>query len=116
MAGLKVAISVLRRVMSDIYVFVDRDIPDDTLDSVSLEFVYRELVVLEATAQLNTRQLQATDIIRSSLSTLRSFSHLRNMSTNDWHTQVHPGLVGRPCFQIPQKQLSYLIESGSSVP
>ena len=122
MAGLNVAISVLRRVMSDLSVFVDgRDIPDDTLDSfiVSLEIVYRELVVLEATAQLNAGQLQATDTIRSSLSTLRCFSHLRSMPTNDWHTQVHPvstGLFGRPCFQISREQLSYLIESGFSVP
>ena len=97
--------------MSDLSVFVDgRDIPDDTLDSfiVSLEFVHREFV-FEATAQLNAGQFQATDIIRSSLSTLRSFSHLRSMPTNNWHTQVHPvstGLVGRPCFQISREQLS----------
>ena len=49
--------------MSDLSVFVDgRYIPDDTLDSyiVSLEFVYREFVMLEATAQLNAGQFQAT--------------------------------------------------------
>ena len=117
-----VAVSVLRRVVSDLSVFVDgRDIPDDTLDSfiVSLEFVYREMVVLEATSQLNAGQLQATDIIRKSLSTLRSLSDLRSMPANDWRTQVRPvstGLVGRPCFQIPREQLSYLIENGFSVP
>ena len=122
MASLNVAVSVLRRVISDLSVFVDgRDIPDDTLDSfiVSLEFVYRELVVLEAMYQLNAEQLQATDIIRNSLSTLRSLSDLRSMPENDWHSQVHPvstGLVGRPCFQIPRQQLSYLIENGFSVP
>jgi hypothetical protein len=89
--------------MSDLSVFIDgRDIPDDTLDSF-IVFVYRELVALEATSQLNAGQLQATDIIRNSLSTLRSLSDLRSMPTNDWRTQVRPvctGLVGRPCFQI----------------
>ena len=59
---LNVAVSVLRRVVSDLSVFVDgRDIPDDTLDSfiVSLEFVYQELLALEATSRLNAEQLHA---------------------------------------------------------
>ena len=122
MASLNVAVSVLRRVVSDLSVLVDgRDIPDDTLDSfiVSLEFVYRELIVLEATSPLNTEQLHATDIVRNSLSTLRSLNDLRSMPENHWHSRVHPvsiGLVGRPCFQIPRDQLSYLIENGFSVP
>ena len=75
--------------------------------------------MLEATYQLNAEQLQATDIIRNSLSMLRSLSDLRSMPERDWHSQVHPvstGLVSRPCFQIPRQQLSYLIENGFSVP
>lgn len=112
----------MRRVVSDLSVFVDgRDIPDDTLDSfiLALEFVYRELVVLEATYHLSAEQLQATNIIRNSLSTLRSLSDLRSLPVNDWRSQVNPvsiGTVGRPRFQIPRDQLSYLIESGFSVP
>ena len=121
MASLNVAVSVLRRVVSDLSVFVDgRDmIPLILLPCRwRLEFVYRELVVLEATYQLNAEQLQATDIIRNSLSMLRSLSDLRSMPENDRHSQVHPvstGLVGRPCFQI-SRQLSHLIENGFSVP
>lgn len=120
---LDVAISVLRRVLNDLSVFSDgRDIPDDTLDSfiVSLEFVYRELVVLEAMYQLNADQQTATEIIRSSLSTLRSLRDQRSMPGYDWCSEVQPvtftGLVGRPCFRIPQEQLSYLIQNGFSVP
>ena len=50
MADLSVAI--LRRVSSDLSSFTDgREIPEDSF-IVSLEFVYRELVVLETTSQL----------------------------------------------------------------
>lgn len=119
---LDVAISILRRVVSDLSVFSDgRNIPDDTVESliVSLEFVFRELIVLETIQQLNAEQLIATGIIRSSLSTLRSLRDLRNMYGHDTSSQVQSvsrGLVGRPYFQIPREQLSYLVHNGFSVP
>ena len=79
MVSLNVAVSVLRRVISDLSVFADgRDIPDDTLDHFifSLEFVCREMIALEATYQLSAEQCEATDIIRNNLSTLRSLRDL----------------------------------------
>lgn len=98
------------------------DIPEDTLDSfiVFLEFVYRELIVLETTSQfIDPMQCEATDIVRNCLSTLRSLYELRNIPENNWHSQVHPvltGLVGRPRFEVSCEQLSFLIENGFSVP
>ena len=65
---------------SDLSVFVDgRNIPDDILDSfiVSLEIVYRELVVLETTSQLSTSQSEATKIVRNCLSSLRCLNEQR---------------------------------------
>ncbi len=53
--ALSVSAITLRRVANDLTRFSDgRDIPDDVLDSfiVSLEFVYREILLLEAMQQL----------------------------------------------------------------
>lgn len=121
MADLSVAI--LKRISSDLSAFVDgRDIPEDTLDSfiVSLEFVYRELVVLEATtAQLSDTQREAIAIVRGCLSTLKSVYELRKLSESNFHYHlqpVHTGMVGRPSFVVSPEQLSFLIENGFSVP
>ena len=120
--GLDVAISTLRRVVSDLSVFSDgREIPDDTLECfiVSMEFVYRELLVLEAIYQLNEEQQIATSIIRNALSTLRCLSYVRSGCGYDTSIPVQPvsrGSVGRPYFQIPREQLSYLIQNAFSVP
>ena len=57
--GMSMVVSVLQRVINDLIPFVDgRDIPENTFDSfiISLEFVYRELLVLEITSQLNDRE------------------------------------------------------------
>lgn len=70
-----VAITVLQRVVSDLSAFVDgRDIPEDTFDSfiVSLEFVYRELIVLETTSQLTPTQHEASDIVSHHLGAYKS--------------------------------------------
>ena len=59
--------------MNDLAVFSDgKNIPEDTLDPfrVSLEFVYRELIILNATSQLNQVPCEATAIVRRSLSQL----------------------------------------------
>ena len=105
MVSLDLAVSILRRVSNDLSVFVDgRDIPDDTLDYfiLSLEFVYREMIALEATYQLIAEQCEASEIIRNSLSTLRSLRYQRSIAENNWADQIHPVLiasVGRPPFR-----------------
>ncbi len=86
-------------------------IPEDTLDSfiMSVELVYRELIVLDATDQLNSEQQVETDIIRSSLSTFRSLRDLRHMEEYYSISQVQSlrtRFIGRPRFQIPREQLS----------
>ena len=115
-------VQILRRVASDLAIFIDgRDIPEDTLDSfiVSLEFIYRELVVLEATnTHLTNSQHEATAIVRSCLSTFKSIYELRRLSES-FHYQVQPvhtGLVGRPSFTVSPEQLSFLIENQFSAP
>ena len=86
MVSLDLAVSILRRVSNDLSVFVDgRDIPDDTLDYfiLSLEFVYREMIALEATYQPTAEQCEASEIIRNSLSTLRSLRDQRSIAENN---------------------------------
>ena len=124
-SGLQVSINVLRRIENDLTVFADgRSIPDDTLDSmiVSFEFVYRELLVLEAISQLNPSQEEAIGFIRSCLFITRSISEYRKVfaeSIND-SSRAPPvnylGLVGRPSYDISYEQLLYLIENRFSVP
>ena len=115
-------VSRLRRVSSDLSSFADgRDIPEDVLDSfiVSLEFVYRELVVLDTTSQLTRPQSEALTIVRDSLSTLISIQERRAIFEVDSFHQVQTvqtGVVGRPSFDVSPHQLSFLIENGFSVP
>ena len=79
----ELAVSILRRISADLSVFDDgRDIPEDTLDYfiVSIELVYRELIVLETTSQsVSPVQQQATANVRICLSTLRSLQELRRV-------------------------------------
>ena len=116
------AIDVLRRISSDLSAFADgRDIPEDVLDSfiVSLEFVYRELIVLETTSQLTPSQHQATAIVRHCLSSMRSLYEIQSMRENNLSFRVnsaHTGMVGRPRLEISCEQLSFLIENRFSVP
>lgn len=115
------AVSTLLRISCDLQVFDDgRTIPEDTLDYfiVSLELVYRELIVLETTSQLSPVQQQATANVRNCLSTLRSLQELHSVSQNSSrsHLPVLTGMIGRPSFVIPCEQLSYLIENRFSVP
>ena len=120
--GISMAVSILQRLINDLIPFDDgRDIPENTLDSfiISLEFVYRELLVLEITSQLNDREQEATAIVRNCLATLRSFVEIDRMPVNTQLSHVHAvhtGAVGRPSFQIPRVQLSYLVDNGFSVP
>jgi hypothetical protein len=115
------AVDTLRRLSSDLSFFTDGiDNSEDVLDSfiVSIEFVYRELIVLETTSQLTPVQCQATAIVRSCLSSMRSYE-LRNMRENNLSfqvTSVLTGMVGRPRLEVSYEQLSFLIENRFSVP
>ena len=120
MADLSVA--MLRRVSSDLSSFTDgREIPEDVLDSfiVSLEFVYRELVVLETTSQLTQPQSEALDIVRRSVSTLKAIQEQQIYFETGSYRPVQcvlTGAVGRPSFDVSSYQLFYLIENRFSVP
>lgn len=125
-SGLQVSINVLTRIENDLTVFADgRSIPDDTLDSmiVSLEFVYRELLVLEVISQLNQAQEEAIGFVKNCLFLARSISEHRKVSaecTGSSQTLAPPvnylGLIGRPSYDICYDQLLYLIENKFSVP
>ena len=116
--GLQVSVNILSRIESDLSIFEDgRSISDDVLDSiiVSLEFVYRELLVLEATSQLNQLQQQAVEFVKSCLFIARSVSDYRKITDFTLVGSRPPlnytSLVGRPSFDIPYDQLLYLIEN-----
>ena len=126
-SGFQVAISILLRIDNDLPLFADgRSIPDDTLDSmiVSLEFVYRELIVFEAISQLNQQQEEAVGFVRNGMFIARSISEHHKISaecTNN--SSLTPsvscdylGLVGRPSYDISYEQFLYLIENRFSVP
>lgn len=121
MASLNLCCGILRRVSSDLTAYCDgRDIPDDVLDYfiVSLEFAYRELLVLDVTTQISQTHLEATEMLRNCLSFLRSSRETRSI-TYGHCSQVQPvcsGSVGRPSFAISQDQLGFLVECSFSVP
>ena len=101
--------------MHSIVFYDGRDIPEDTLEYfiVSLELVYRALIVLETTSQLSPVQKQVTAIVRNCLSSLGALQELRSVPHNSFCSNLPlvTGLVGRPSFEIPCEQLSYLIEN-----
>ena len=84
------AVALLSRVINDLQRFEDgRNIPEGTLDSfvVSLELAYRELVVLDTTAQLSLPQKESCDIIRKSLASLRM------LQDTNHHSQMLEGYI-----------------------
>ena len=63
-------VDLLRRIAGDMALYSDgRCIPEDTLDFfvMSLELAYRELLVLETTAQLSTPQREACGLVCSAI-------------------------------------------------
>jgi hypothetical protein len=68
-------VSILRRLLNDIEIFLDgRRIPDDTLDyfDYSLEFAYRELLFVINQSENEAQQYSTVaDIIRNCLSIVR---------------------------------------------
>lgn len=117
------SVSILRRISNDLTSSTDgRLIPEDVLDSfiVSLEFVYRELVVLEITSQLTQPQSEALTLVRSCLSTLKFIQERQVFTESNSCRPVRcaalTGRVGRPCINISPYQLIFLIENSFSVP
>lgn len=112
-------ISTLRRIASDLTMFRDgREIPRDALDAfiISLEFCYREMVILDSLHQLNAIQRRCLDHTRNALSTFRS---LLEESDSVTRSPVHSTLSegpGRPTLVVSEEQLTFLVESHFTVP
>ncbi len=113
-------ITILQRLTRDLLPFNDtRYIPEETLDAfiVSLESVYRELIILEAmTGPCVTESIYS---VRRCLSTFNSALELRRLSEGGFSFQIQPqqtGIVGRPAFLLSSEQLRFLIVNKFSVP
>ena len=108
------AVSTLRRVAADIQSFEDGRLPHapDTF-SLYLELIYREILVQE---QLNGVSL----IGRAGTLALENMRSLQDTQLDEQQSRMpatlHSGSVGRPKFDIPQQQLSFLVESGFTGP
>lgn len=115
-----VVVNALRRIIDDLTIFSDgRNVPEDTLDAfiVALEFSYRELVVLDTLGHLDAIQRQSIVNVRSALSICRALFDARSTSGGNFHFEVvHSGCPGRPTLQIPEEQLTFLIENNFTVP
>ena len=112
------AVSTLRRVAADIQSFEDGRLPHDAPDTFSLylELVYREILVQE---QLNGDSLigRAGTLVSRALENIRSLQDSQlDEQQSRMPATLHSGSVGRPKFDIPQQQLSFLVESGFTGP
>ena len=107
-------IQCLQRVVTDLSPFQGgRSIPTNVLDCsvLSLEHVYRELLLWDTSVGLNSRKIQACEEIRMALHSLQNLeerSEAELSSPSITHT-------GRPRFNIPVSQLRYLVESHFTV-
>ena len=112
-------VSTLRRITSDLTMFRDgREVPRDVFDAfiISLEFCYREMVILDSLHQLSAIQRGCLDHTRNALTTLRL---LQEESNNNFRRPVHAMLSegpGRPTLLISEEQLTFLVESNFTVP
>ena len=108
------AINTLRRVAADLQRFSDgRRIDEDQLDafSLSLHLAYRELAALECFNMLDSCGLLAMECVGRALENIE-----RMQEDDDEQVYRHPAIVGsnagRPRFEIPRTQLTFLVESG----
>ena len=88
----------------------------DAADSfiLSLELVYRELLVHERLDAHSATCSRACTLVSGALGTLR---RLQNRVTEEQQPSiVHTGFVGRPSFDIPQEQVRELVENGFTGP
>ena len=111
----------LRRTIDSLRVFSDgRHLTEDELSAVvlSLEQIYREMIVAETLNGLNQNEQAALDLIRVALDGVRTVYRIVSEADNCGNQPPvsYTGLVGRPKFAIPRQQLVYLIENNFSVP
>ena len=115
------AVDTLRRLSAELLSYQDgRHIASDVLESfsVSLELVYRELLILQATSGFRGDDEElACELVRQALTSLQDIQDSQlNECVPCTPAIDHIGTVGRPRFHIPREQLSLLIESQFSVP
>ncbi len=101
-----------------------RLIPPDILDSslLSLELVYRELLVKDCLQCLEGNEREACELVRTAINSLR-FIDEQSLSRPEGYLtpqiiscSAGGRIVGRPRFVIPQSQLVNLVESCFTVP
>ena len=115
--------STLLRVIRDLDVFQDgRTVPIDVLDaySISVELVYRELIVKEVLGESNQNLKEACDFLGGALSIIDSMKDIEHRSVGcnngqDRHPVIY-GRFGRPRYDISQEQLKYLLENRFTIP
>ena len=113
------AINTLRRVAADLQRFSDgRRIDEDQLDAfnLSLHLAYRELAALECFNRLDSCGQLAMECVRRALENIEQMQE----DCDDEQVYRHPAIIGnhagRPRFEIPRSQLTFLVESGFTGP
>ncbi len=113
------AISSVFRIISDLDVYRDeRSLSSDAIDAwcLSLELVFRELIVQQTFDRSDQDIDEACEIIRHALNTTSSLREHINLAANEMSTAVvRSGRAGRPIFDIGCEQLSFLIENRFTV-
>ncbi len=110
------AISSVFRIISDLDVYRDgRSLSSDAIEAwcLSLELVFRELIVQQTFDRSDQDIDEACEIIRRALNTTSSLREHINLAANEISTAVvrWSGRAGRPIFDIGCEQLSFLIEN-----
>ena len=115
------AISTLTRLVRDLDVFRDgRSLSADVLDAyeVSLELVYREIIVHQSLGESDENMDEACELVRS---TLCSLAFMKDVQNRNIHIgdESRPPIVsrtfGRPRFDMKYEQLSFLLENRFTV-
>ena len=113
------AIDTLRRVSAELFSHQDgRHIAPDLLESciLSLELVYRDLLIQQSLNTLDSNGDQACELVRvrQALIILQEIEHLHlAQSVASTPSVTFTGAIGRPQFEISREQL---IESKFTVP
>ena len=123
------AVNRIRRVCAEMSSYADgRNISPDALESfsLSLELVYRELLIQQTLTNGSTNAsgssddsnlLEMCDMIRRALATIQEMYDLQLISMEYSSVPVEcTGAVGRPRFDIPREQIISLIESKFTIP
>ena len=101
----------MRQVAADLRTFQDGRIPQDALDGfvLRLQITYRELLVQE---QLDGLFLEPVGrLLREAMENLVAFQHEEPNCPQLTPSVICSGHVGRPKFDVPECQLTALVES-----